>query len=146
MNILSFNIRGGSSRLKRKRIGYNIQAGKFDLCFLQETKHQTFDSSFVAEFWGSKDVEWTSSKEVVAFGGMVILWRKDLLSLNYSFKGGGFVGVNPDWKGGTYNFINMYASCNMVRRRNLWKALTQLKRKSLNEDWCLWGDFNTVSG
>ncbi|CAL5189890.1 unnamed protein product [Lathyrus oleraceus] len=77
---------------------------------------------------------------------MVILWGKDLLSLNYSFKGGGFVGVNPDWKGGTYNFINIYASCNMVRRRNLWKALIQLKRKILNEDWCLWGDFNTVSG
>lgn len=64
MSILSFNIGDGSSRLKRKRIGYYIQAGKFYLCFLQKTKLQTFYSSFVAVFWGSKDVEWTSSMAV----------------------------------------------------------------------------------
>lgn len=49
----------------------------------------------------------------------MIPWGKYLLSLNYSFKGDGFVGVNVEWKGKTYNFVNIYAPCNNMKRRNL---------------------------
>lgn len=38
MIILSLNIRGGGSIVKRKRVGFNIQRGQADMVFLQETK------------------------------------------------------------------------------------------------------------
>lgn len=45
-----------------------------------------------------------------ASGGMVILWRRDSLSVNYSFIGKRCVGFNINWKGDCYNLVNVYAS------------------------------------
>lgn len=33
-------------------------------------------------------------------GGLVILWKKGLPSLNFSYRKEGYVGVNVFWKGG----------------------------------------------
>lgn len=71
--------------------------------------------------------------------------RKDLLSLNYRFWGDGFVGVNTDWKGVTYNFVNVYASCNMWIRRSMWFELIKKKGMKFSKEWCLCGDFNLVT-
>lgn len=38
MNLLSTNIKGGSNKVKQKRIAHLIQADKVDICFIQETK------------------------------------------------------------------------------------------------------------
>lgn len=35
MIIMSYNIRGGGSKIKRKRIDYLVRSGKADVCFIQ---------------------------------------------------------------------------------------------------------------
>ncbi|XP_058766236.1 uncharacterized protein LOC131639797 [Vicia villosa] len=114
MNIISFNIRGSGSSLKRKK--------------------------------GNKYVEWTASHSQGASGGMAILWRKfsDSVFVNYSFSGLGYVGINVNWKGVTYNLVNIYASCQATERRSLWSNLVERKLASGNIEWCLGGDFNEV--
>lgn len=144
MNILFLNIIGCCSRIKRKRITFVIQSDMVNLCFVQEFKLKVFNSSFQAEFWGNKEVELTHYDYVGASGWMIILWRKNLSSLNHSFRGEGFVGVNTYWKGISYNFINIYASCNLVSRRLMWLELLKVKNNSSCVEWCLGGDFYAV--
>lgn len=50
MNILPFNIRGGGSLIKRKRVSYLISSGNFNVCFLQETKLSSFDDDVAKSF------------------------------------------------------------------------------------------------
>lgn len=44
--------------------------------------------------------------------GMVILWEKGSLALNFSFISQGFMRINVMWKGNVYNFVSIYAPCN----------------------------------
>lgn len=64
---------------------------------------------------------------------MVILWRRNSLSLNLSFISKGFVGINVGWKGEVYSFVNVYAACPTVDRINLWRSLVDRKQRSTNE-------------
>lgn len=74
-----------------------------------------FDDSMAYSFWGCKEVDLSASHSRGASGGMVILWKKNSLSFNYGFTRNGFIGININWKGGTYNLVNMYAPCNAAK-------------------------------
>lgn len=76
--------------------------------------------------------------------GMVILWGKGSFSLNFSFIGQGFVGININWKGIGYNLVSNYAPSSLIARRVLCKSLVERKRKSRNEELCLGEDFIEV--
>ncbi|XP_058784613.1 uncharacterized protein LOC131659440 [Vicia villosa] len=67
--------------------------------------------------WGSKEVEWTASNSEGASGGM----------------------------GRSVNLVNIYAPCSVNLRRELWQRLIDRRTNSLNEEWCLGGDFNEVT-
>lgn len=54
------------------------------------------------------------------------------------------MGINIRWKGGVYNFVNMYASCNTNNGRVMWRMLIDKRTNSSNEEWCLGGDFIEV--
>ncbi|XP_058726795.1 uncharacterized protein LOC131598187 [Vicia villosa] len=144
MNLLTYNIRGGGALSKRKRVSFLLQSLKIDICLLQETKIPCFSDSLAKSFWGENGVEWTASNSVGAAGGMVILWKKDSLSLNYSFIGKGFVGINFVWKGVCCNVVNVYAPCNELERRLVWKSLLERKINHGSEEWCVVGDFNEI--
>lgn len=98
MNLLSYNIRGGGSPSKRRRISFILQSSKVNVCFIQETKQSAFSDILASSFWGGRDVEWTAKNADGATGGLVILWRKGSLVVNYSFAGQGYVGINISWK------------------------------------------------
>ncbi|XP_058767495.1 uncharacterized protein LOC131641210 [Vicia villosa] len=109
-----------------------------------ETKYECFNDSLARDFWGVKEVEWTSSNSVGAAGEMVILWKKGALTVNHSFRGKGFVGINIFWKGNSYNLVNVYAPCSRRERSSVWSDLLSLKNRRGNEEWCIAGDFNEV--
>lgn len=94
-----------------------------------------------ASFWDIKYVEWSANRASRTARGLVILWKKDLLTLNYSFKGERFVGVNAYWKGLNYFFyMNVYSPRNLEGKRRLWCNLNELKRKTgmeLDNGWRL---------
>lgn len=109
MIIVTINIRGDGSFIKTKRIGYMNQAGRVDVCMLQETKLPSFSLKIAGEFWGLKEVEWSHLDSVEASGGLVMLWRKNSMDLIQSFKGVGFLGVKAIMKGICVKFVNIYA-------------------------------------
>ncbi|XP_058761236.1 uncharacterized protein LOC131634588 [Vicia villosa] len=145
MNLISYNIRGGGALSKRKRISVLLKVSKVDLCFIQETKLPCFNDNLASSLWGGNEVEWTSSNSEGASGGMVVLWKKGSLNVNYIFRGHDFIGINIRREGLIYNLVNIYAPCSGVSRRVLWKELLDRRSKGGNEEWCLGGDFNEVT-
>ncbi|XP_058762952.1 uncharacterized protein LOC131636352 [Vicia villosa] len=104
MIIFSLNLRGGGSRAKRKRVGYHIQKGEVDVCFIQETKLSGIESSVVKEMWGGNLVEWSHSDAIGASGGILTMLKKHFFTLNFSFRGEGFLGLCVE-KEGDFNSI-----------------------------------------
>ncbi|XP_058742235.1 uncharacterized protein LOC131614691 [Vicia villosa] len=145
MIIVSYNIKGGGSRLKRKSIGHLIQQEDVDVCFIQESKLRELEIGVVKELRGSDLVEWSSSDAVGASGGILILWKKDLFIPLFSFRGLGFLGLCVSLKGKRTFFINGYAPCELSARRRSWSHLLDIKKNCPESNWCVGGDFNSIS-
>ncbi|XP_058784527.1 uncharacterized protein LOC131659337 [Vicia villosa] len=145
MIIFSLNIRGGGKRVKRKRIGFNIQRGRVDLAFIQETKLRNVQHQYVKELCGDEWVEWSHLEAEGAAGGILIMWKKDFFNLIYSFCGEGYLGVCVEKDNKRIYFINIYASWDHKVRMNSWRKLVELKRRSVVGSWCLGGDFKIVT-
>ncbi|GAU16840.1 hypothetical protein TSUD_367870 [Trifolium subterraneum] len=133
------------SMAKRRRLSSLIKTGAFDMCMLQETKRDNFDDYMIHNLWGHTDVEWVAKKSNGLSGGLLSVWNKDLFSFRYSFTGDGFLGVCVEWKAGLLYIVNVYSSCNISGKRKLWTNLIDFKLNNEPGEWCLGGDFNSIS-
>ncbi|XP_058733128.1 uncharacterized protein LOC131604722 [Vicia villosa] len=145
MIIISYNLRGGGNRAKRKRVGFLIQKDDVDICFIQETKLSGIGLNVVKEMWGNIDVEWSFLDANGASEGILTMWKKDFFSLNYSFRGDGYLGLCVEKEGKLIYFVNVYASCDKVTRRRTWKNICEFKNNNIEGSWCIGGDFNSIS-
>jgi exonuclease III len=145
MKILSFNMRGWGDSAKRRRLNSFIKSGAFDMCLLQETKRESFENFMIHNLWGHIDVEWVVKESRGLSGGMLIIWNKDLFNFRYSFNGGGFLGLCVEWKSGILYIVNVYSPCSLSGKRKLWNDLLEFKLNNEPGDWCLGGDFNSIS-
>jgi exonuclease III len=144
MKILSLNVRGWGNAAKRRRLNSLIKKGAFDMCLLQETKRANFTDSLIHSLWGHKDVKWVAKESNGFSGGMLTIWNKDLFSFNYSFSGGGFLGVCVEWKEDLLYIVNVYSPCSMSGKRKLWNDLIDFKNNNEPGEWCIGGDFNSI--
>lgn len=144
MNTMSFNIKGGGNMVKRRRLSHIIQSCKVDMCFIQESKLSELNDNLAASMWGNKEVEWSEFGADGEARGTIIMWRKTVMKLNFSFRGNSFVGVNVEWKSDEYNFANVYSSCNFADKRSLHSSLIKKKTNGGGGDWIVGGDFNSI--
>lgn len=89
MKILSLNVRGLRDRAKRRRLRSLLLEGKFQCCFLQETKCSDVNSTIVESVWGGSEYNWVARKAEGLSGGLLIIWNSDLADAVFSFSGGG---------------------------------------------------------
>ncbi|CAI8615628.1 unnamed protein product [Vicia faba] len=101
---------------------------------MEKSKISQFEVSLALYFWGNPEVEWTACNSRGVSGGMVILWNKNSLALNFSFIGLGFVGININWKGGVYNFVNVDAYCNATDRRVMYRGKIHVAQRKPGEN------------
>ncbi|XP_058776652.1 uncharacterized protein LOC131650972 [Vicia villosa] len=47
-------------------------------------------------------------------------------------------------KGKVIYFVNVYSSCDIVKKRQMWAELTNLKANLPIGEWCIGGDFNAI--
>ncbi|XP_058732688.1 uncharacterized protein LOC131604250 [Vicia villosa] len=137
MNIMSFNIRGCGSAIKRRRLRKMMDIGHEDMVFLQETKTQVVDFNFVRSLWGADDCEWSCKESVGASGGMIIIWKKGIINPIFSFNTEGSVGIGAEFQGQLCFFVNIYSSCHIADKRLLWSELVELKQKLPSGWWCM---------
>ncbi|XP_058759850.1 uncharacterized protein LOC131633146 [Vicia villosa] len=110
-------MRGGGSSAKRKRVGFLLQRGEADVCFLQETKLTNMSSSVVKELWGDVNAEWSHSGSLGASGGILTMWKKDYFDLIYSFRG----------EGGDFNSVSSSEERVGISKRNNIKEMEKFK-------------------
>jgi exonuclease III len=99
----------------------------------------------IHNLWGHIDVEWVVKESRGLSGGMLIIWNKDLFNFRYSFNGDGFLGLCVEWKSGLLYIVNVYSPCSLSGKRKLWNDLLEFKLNNEPGDWCLGGDFNSIS-
>lgn len=77
-------------------------------------------------------------------GGIVNLWRMDKVEVLHSFKGESFVGIKLVWNKNVYYVENIYSSCLLGKKKEMWANLLILKDKHRDGEWILGGDFNAT--
>lgn len=68
-----------------------------------------------------KDYEWSARDAVGRLGGILKKWRKDVFYPGLSFSGKVFMEIKAISKGSIFYFINIYSSCNLAEKRELWR-------------------------
>lgn len=133
---------GGAA--KRRRLRKMIVEEKIDLCMIQETKSSDLSKRMISSIWGEPNFDWISKNAVGQSGGMLSVWKPELMEVLFSFSGEHFIGVSVKVQGHVCYLVNVYSACNMAGKRRLWDNLRCLKSDFEVGDWCIAGDFNAV--
>lgn len=73
MKILSFNIRGVGSRVKRKELQELVRKNKVDLVCIQESKLDMVDENVCRTIWGNPQCGWAAREAQGRAGGIITL-------------------------------------------------------------------------
>jgi ABC-type uncharacterized transport system permease subunit len=99
----------------------------------------------IHNLWGHKDVAWVVKAACGFSGGLLIMWNKGIFTLRHSFTGDGFLGICVEWMSDLLYIVNIYSSCLLSGKGKLWSDLLDFKLNNDHGEWCLGGDFNSVS-
>lgn len=84
MSILSWNVRGLSSRDRRLRVKQMCKNWKVDVLVLQETKMEVFELKDVKEVWGRRNWGFIHKPTINRGGGILVAWDKGVISIQQS--------------------------------------------------------------
>ncbi|CAK8536131.1 unnamed protein product [Lathyrus sativus] len=144
MNLVSFNVRGCCSSLKRRRISQIIQRGSADIFLIQETKINKMEAGIVNSMWRNYDMDWSAQNSIGNSGGILTMWNTTRITAYSSFCGKGFLGLHIFWNNHRLIVINVYAPCGSADKSKLWRELIKIKSNYSNVGWIVRGDFNAV--
>lgn len=74
MKLISFNIRGAGSKVKRKKVREMLNFHKVDFCCIQESKLEKVDQLISRSLWGSGNFGWVAKASTRRSGGMISIW------------------------------------------------------------------------
>ncbi|GLU04358.1 hypothetical protein SLE2022_215090 [Rubroshorea leprosula] len=118
MKVLSFNVRGLGSMLKRKEVAKLVRVERPDFLFLQETKLEEMDEGLCGMVWHSKGFEGVVKGSIGASGGLLCVWDRMNFSKLGQFTGDGYLGIKGLWgvKKEMCYFVNVYAPTNRTKK------------------------------
>lgn len=144
MQIITWNIRGLGSSVKKRFLSKLIKRRKPSMVCVQETKLEFLDRIAVLKLWGNSDVDFACSSAVGASGGLLTIWCKEFFRAESVISHRSFIlmqgVINGDFP---CIFVNVYAPNDVVDRRGVWDELLRLKGNS-QIPWCMGGDFNEI--
>lgn len=146
MKVLSYNIRGVGSTVKRKEIQSLIQKYNFDFCCVQETKDEDLSVETCREIWGFGNFGWAKRDSIGRSGGILSIWNSEKFKVTSSWDMPGAVVVVGFWGIDRIKccVINVYAPSGLADKLDLWDII-QLVIQQYDEDCvCLAGDFNSI--
>ncbi|KAH7839407.1 hypothetical protein Vadar_003744 [Vaccinium darrowii] len=129
MRVLSWNIRGLGSRVKKRFLIKIIKDRRPDITFIQESKLEQVELSDYQRFWGNLGVAGVFSKSDGASGGLISMWNTDIFRLEQSIIHKHFILI----KGYLFNdfhcvLVNIYAPNDTSSRRRLWEEILLIKQ------------------
>ncbi|XP_058741529.1 uncharacterized protein LOC131613909 [Vicia villosa] len=144
MIIGSLNIRGGGNVLKRRRIKSLILKGNVDVFMIQETKITNFQDFVAKRFWKNVGIGYSFTNSLGFTGGLLTLWKEKEMEVLNSFKGEGYLGIKFRKENKLYYLVNIYSSCDLNKKRTLWRKLLDLKELFNDGEWIIGGYFNAI--
>ncbi|GAU21183.1 hypothetical protein TSUD_11000 [Trifolium subterraneum] len=145
MKIISYNIRGLGSCVKRREILNIVKEKKPDILCIQESKMNCVDEGLGKALWGSPEVGFSFKPSAGASGGIITLWNSNTVEVVYSVSFEHVLIIHGLFKKDNKAFFvaNVYAPCDGNGKQLLWD---RLGARLLNSDvsWCVCGDFNSI--
>lgn len=93
---------------------------------------------------GKMECQWFAVDSIGKSGGNLTIWRKELFSPVFSFRGNRFSSFNVYWKGMNCYLVNVCASCSIADKRIIWSELIEWKGKCPAGEWMVGGDLNAI--
>lgn len=120
MQILSWNIRGLGSRLKKRFASKIIRSKKPDIILFQESKLEKLERGTAIRIWGDAEMDYVIAESEGASGGLITMWNKKSFRAQHLLARKNFIIVKGTLLG---NFecilINVYAPNEIRNRREL---------------------------
>ena len=144
-NILCWNVRGINSEKKQLAIRNAIDVSGCSVVCLQETKHPSFDASFVKLFCPKKFDMFAWVPSSGASGGLITVWMSSVFTgvpvFSESFALG--VRLTSTQSADSWTLVNVYGPCADPNRALFvsWLFDIDIPR---GDDWLLMGDFNFI--
>lgn len=95
-------------------------------------------------FWRLKGINFSASDLAGMSGGLLIIWNTRNVDVICSFTRVGYLGVKILWMGKVYYICNVYSSCCVALKSDLWNRLLILINSFVEGEWVVRGDFNAV--
>ncbi|XP_058782835.1 uncharacterized protein LOC131657455 [Vicia villosa] len=95
-------------------------------------------------FWRNNNIGYSFSNSVGRSGGLLTLWKNENLEVVSSFKGEGYLGIKFMKSNRFFYLVNIYSSCELPKKRDLWRRILELKEAHKDGEWILGGDFNAT--
>ncbi|GLT43305.1 hypothetical protein SLA2020_172660 [Shorea laevis] len=97
------------------------------------------------ELWDSDNLDWVDKPAEGMSGGLLCIWCSNKFRKESKFEGPGFIRVSGFWGDEKIpcHFVNVYAACDLQRKRLLWEELGKLI-STWGGNWCIGGDFNAT--
>lgn len=144
MKIISWNIRGMCSSVKKRFVKNLIKAQRPDFLLIQETKLDQLNDFQIKRLWYESEVQVVVAEAEGLSGGLITLWNAQVFRAVEVIVNRRFILIKGVFSA---NFpciiLNVYAPNDMVARRSLWEEIMDLKAR-FTDSWCMGGDFNEI--
>lgn len=147
MKIISTNIRGLGSGIKKAWIKDLCRLESPDVIGIQETKIKKWNISELGNIWGGNDGGFAMVRATGNSGGLITCWNKKVFNCLSVIEDPEFLVVKGKWEGvyGSVGLINIYGPRDLRARLECWGRLENIIAQG-DTLWCFFGDFNEVRG
>lgn len=123
-----------------------VREHKPDMLCLQETKLESIERKLCAGIWSSEDFQWAYKPAEGRSGGLLVVWDASCFEKTGGMQGEHFLRVDGLWSHQKIpvSIVNVYAPCDLARKKALWHQLKTLVNTNSGARWCIAGDFNSV--
>lgn len=77
-------------------------------------------------------------------GCLISLWNSSKIEVLFRFRGNEYLRIKVVWEEKLYYICNVYSSCVLSCKRDLWKNILDRKSYFFDGEWIIVGDFNAI--
>ena len=146
MRILTLNVRGFGSPVKWRYIKELIRKEDVRMLCLQEVRMANFSLNNYCQLWGDNDIDYFYSEPTNRSGGILTIWHKKFFQCSNHFINRWFIVFLGFFKEKNIPvvIVNVYSSCNLHVKRQMWADLLEIRQREPSNSWCILGDFNSI--
>ncbi|KAK8644374.1 hypothetical protein V6N13_123683 [Hibiscus sabdariffa] len=145
MRVLSWNVRGLGSSVKRMAIRKVLQQQSVEMVFLMETKLEQISDELVKGIWWTDSFSFIASPSTGLSGGILVIWELGRFDICESRIDRNFILLSGDWRIESWkcDMVVIYAPCEVNAQLDLWRCLGEMV-SAITAPVCCGGDFNVV--